>query len=357
MSGVRLVFITQRVDPDDPVLGATVAKLRALAERCDELVVLTDSSIPGALPANCRVRTFAARSRPGRGIRFAAVLGQELARRPRPAAVVAHMCPIYAVLAAPLARPVGIPVLLWYAHWSRTRTLELATRLSNAVISVDARAVPVASSKVIGIGHGIDLDQFPCAPRPAGGELRVLVLGRYSETKGIEPVVRAVGLARGAGLDVTLECYGPTLTTAEERHRVDLERLVAELELGGSVTLGGPIPRGEVVGALAAADVLVNNHRSGAPDKVVYEACAACCPVLVSNPLFDELVDDLEPVLRFPVDDVQALGDRFRAIEALTVADRQQLGAELRRRVGERHSVGSWADAVVSLAATGSRSG
>ena len=61
---MRLIFVTQRVDPDDPVLGATVAKL-ARHERCDELVVLTDSAIPGALPANCRVRLFASRSRPG----------------------------------------------------------------------------------------------------------------------------------------------------------------------------------------------------------------------------------------------------------------------------------------------------
>ena len=33
---------TQSVDAEDPILGATVAKLRALAERCDELVVITD---------------------------------------------------------------------------------------------------------------------------------------------------------------------------------------------------------------------------------------------------------------------------------------------------------------------------
>ena len=31
---MRIVFVTQVVDPDDPVLGATVAKIRALAARC-----------------------------------------------------------------------------------------------------------------------------------------------------------------------------------------------------------------------------------------------------------------------------------------------------------------------------------
>ena len=55
---MRLVVVTQQVDPASPSLGATVDKLRALAARVDELVVLADSAVEGALPANCRVRLF-----------------------------------------------------------------------------------------------------------------------------------------------------------------------------------------------------------------------------------------------------------------------------------------------------------
>ena len=102
---MRLVVVTQQVDPASPVLGATVVKLRALAGRVDELVVLADSAMEGVLQDNCRVRLFSASRRAGRGLRFETALARELARRPRPAAVLAHMCPIYAVLAAPRARP------------------------------------------------------------------------------------------------------------------------------------------------------------------------------------------------------------------------------------------------------------
>ena len=45
---MRLVVVTQQVDPSSPVLGATVPKLRALAARVDELVVLTDSAVDDA---------------------------------------------------------------------------------------------------------------------------------------------------------------------------------------------------------------------------------------------------------------------------------------------------------------------
>ena len=58
---MRLIFVTQRVDAEDPILGATVAKLRALAERCDELIVITDRIGVHDLPDNCTLHTFGAR--------------------------------------------------------------------------------------------------------------------------------------------------------------------------------------------------------------------------------------------------------------------------------------------------------
>src|SRR3954471_18040841 len=159
---MRLVFVTQRVDPEHPILGATVAMIAALAQRFDEVVVFTDTAVSGVLPPNCSVRTFGARTKIGRGLRFARALVAELARDPRPTAVLAHMCPIYAVLAAPLARPLGVRVLLWYAQWRRTRMLDLAARVSTAVVSVDQTTIPIESSKAVGIGHGIDMSLFAC---------------------------------------------------------------------------------------------------------------------------------------------------------------------------------------------------
>ncbi len=46
------------------MLGATVAKLRALAERADEVVVLAQAATPAnGLPDNVQVRTFGAEGR------------------------------------------------------------------------------------------------------------------------------------------------------------------------------------------------------------------------------------------------------------------------------------------------------
>ena len=97
----------------------------------------------------------------------------------------------------------------------------------------------------------------------------------------------------------------------------------------------------------ATHDALVNNMRAGAPDKVVYEAAAACLPVLASNPIFDELLD---PEQRFTRWDPGALAERIRALGALTIEERAILGHRLRERVAAGHSVQSWARGILEAA-------
>jgi glycosyltransferase involved in cell wall biosynthesis len=324
-----LVFVTQEVDPEHPVLAATVPKIEALARRFDEVAVLAASAVPGLLPANCRVVEYGAGSRVRRGRLYAAALERELKRRP--AAVLVHMTPLLAVLAAPLAWPRSVRVLLWFTHWKRSRTLVLAERACAAVLTVDSRSFPLQSRKVVPIGHGIDLDRFPCARRDPAPRLRVLALGRTSPAKGYETIVRAAALA-----DVDLELRGPSFTAEERAERARLERLGARFE--------EPLPYARVPELLFGKDVLVNNMREGALDKVVYEAAATCMPVLASNSGFEDV---LPAELRFRREDPDELAAK---LARLRDADRNAIGGGLRKAVEERHSVGHWADEVVRVA-------
>jgi glycosyltransferase involved in cell wall biosynthesis len=328
----RLVFLTQSVDPAHPALAATIPKIIALANRVDELVVLAQSAASAELPANVDVRTFAAPSRVGRVVRFE----RELARSLPANAVVAHMIPAYVLLAAPLVRPPRIPLLLWYTHWKASAMLRVAERLATAIVSVDRRSFPLDSAKVRPIGHGIDVNEFNCPDRRGRDGVRALVLGRYSPAKGIETILR--GAAEVEGVEV--EVRGASLNGREEQYRRGLERL--------GVPLGDAVPRAQVPELFARADVLVNNMEAGAPDKVVYEAAAACLPVLASNPVFDELFDGYP--LAFDRASPQSLAERLRWFTALDEDERADIGRTLRARVAERHSVETWADGVLAAA-------
>jgi glycosyltransferase involved in cell wall biosynthesis len=329
----RLVFATQKLDPEDPVLAATLPMARALAARVDELVVLCDSAVPGVMPENTRVHEFGGKTQAERGARFSTALAREL--RPRPIGVVAHMVPLYALLAAPLVRPFRIPLVLWYTHWKGHLVVRAAEKLSTAVASVDRRSFPLDSKKVRALGHGIDLGEFACTDVPPGEPLHVLVLGRYSPAKGIETILRGAALA-GA---VRVEAHGSDETF--EGYKRELELLAREV--GADVELGSPVPRAEVPALFARSHVLVNNMRAGAADKVVYEAAASCLPVLASSPVFDDL---LPAELRFERDDPAGLAERFREL------DRRRRPA-LRELVARDHSVEHWADGLLATVERG----
>lgn len=327
----RVVFVTQRVDPDHPVLAAATAKIAALAAQVDEVTVLALYAQRGALPDNCRVHTFGAPTQALRGARFLQLLLQELVLR-RPAAVLAHMSPVYAVLAAPVARPFGVRTLLWFTQRSRSRLLERALRRVDAVLTVDDESFPIASDKVRAIGHGIDVARFPCVAPPGRERLRLLALGRYSPVKGYPELIEA---ALDAGAELAI--HGSTETPEEEEHERSLQRLAAP-----GIVLGGPVAPGGVPGLLAQADALVSATRSGA-DKVVLEAGASCVPAFSPAPAFARLLPD---ELRF-ADDLPA---KLRAFAALPVEARGELGRLLRERVAQGHSVEHWAACVAEAA-------
>jgi glycosyltransferase involved in cell wall biosynthesis len=298
----------------------------------DEVVVLAQSGDGDGMPANVDVRSFGASSQVGRGWRFE----RELQRSLPADAVVAHMIPVYVLLAAPLVRPRRIPLLLWYTHWKASAQLRAAEKLATAIVSVDRRSFPVESAKVRPIGHGIDVSEFFCTDRGERSGVRALVLGRYSPAKGLETILRAAQQVEGVELDVR----GAALSDLEQRHRRELERF--------GIPLRDVVPRAEVLRLLAEADVLVNNMEPGAPDKVVYEAAAACLPVLASNPVFDELFAGYP--LSFERESPESLAERLRWFGSLAAAERAEIGRTLRERVAERHSVETWAEGVLAAA-------
>jgi glycosyltransferase involved in cell wall biosynthesis len=330
----KLVFVTQQVDREHPTLGAAADMVAALAARFDEVVVLAATASADALPPNARFHSFAAPTQLLRGARFELALVRELARG-RPDALLAHMSPVYALLAAPALKPLRVPVLLWFTQREGGTNFRRAVGVVDAILSVDERSVPVSSPKVRAIGHGIDTGLFACRDRPEHEGLRLLSLGRYSEVKGHDVAIRALPALRGAQLTVC----GEEATPNDAHVRARLGALVRELGLEGRVRLLDAVPRGEVPALLAEADVLVNATHGMSADKVVFEALASCTPVVAASPVFDRV---LPSTLRFTDGDPAGLASALRAAAALGEDERRRL----RALVEAEHSVGHWADEV-----------
>ncbi len=355
---MRLVFLTQVIDADHPALAQTIDLVGTLAQRVEEVTVVCDRVGRHDLPANVRFRPFGTSSRLRRGLRFEHILSSELLARRKPDGVLSHMIPIFLTLAAPLARARRVPLLLWYTHWNADRSLRLAVRLADCVLSVDERSFPIETPKLIATGHAIDVERFspdPRGPRRADGALSLLALGRLTPWKGYDTLLAALALAVGRGLDATLEIRGPALTPPEEAHRLELERTIAtSATLRDRVVLAGPLPRDRVPELMRGADALVSAtqpDRAETLDKVVYEAAACGTPVISSNIALREFLAGLPVELLFARRDPEALAAVLQAVGALEPAARAAIGRTLRERVVHGHSVESWADTVVRIVA------
>ena len=352
---MRLVFVTQTIDSEDPNLAVAVDWVKALAVRCEEVRVIADRVRTHDLPPNVTFQTFAAPSRLERGARFERAVAEAL-RDPRPQALIAHMVALFLVLAAPIARVRRVPLILWYAHWRVSPTARLADRLCAAAISVDRDSDPIRSGKLREIGHGIDLSRF--VPKNGseydGSTLRLLALGRTAPWKGYSTLLDGFEEALGSGLDATLEIRGPSTKAEEQSHRADLAaRIAGSPALSTHADIAAPVPRDRVPALLAASDALVtaadSGHATQTLDKVVYEASACAVPVIASNPALGRFLGDLPLRLDFRAGDALDLARALRDFGAASPALREQVGLELRRRVEQGHSVDTWADRVLDV--------
>jgi glycosyltransferase involved in cell wall biosynthesis len=359
---MRILFVTQTIDADHPALAQTVDLVRALAARATAVTVLCDSVRRHELPANVEFRTFGARTRAGRTYRFLRAARAVLLSRRRPDAVLVHMVPLFLLLLAPLAKPARVRLLLWYTHWHASRSLRLATKLADAVLSVDRRSFPLATTKLQATGHAIDVSRFtPGEAQPPAGPLQLLALGRMARWKGYETMLEGLRLAVDRGLDADLELRGPALTADEQAHAAELAAIVAESQqLRARVRIEQPLAREEIPGRLRRADALLSATQprgSETLDKVVYEAAACGVPVVASNAALEEFLGGLDLELRFSPRDAGALAEILLGLARAAPEARREAGLELRRRVVADHSLDSWADVVAATLAAGARGG
>lgn len=147
----------------------------------------------------------------------------------------------------------------------------------------------------------IPADIVRATPRERPAERPVLIAVGSQETtyKAHDVAIQSVALLQQRGAPVRLVLVGGGRT-----HQ-SLQDLAAQLGVTGSVDFRGALPREEVAGALAAADVLVHPSRTEGLPRVVLEGMAQGLPV-VATPVggIPELVPPEQVV---PVGDAESL--------------------------------------------------
>jgi glycosyltransferase involved in cell wall biosynthesis len=201
-------------------------------------------------------------------------------------------------------------------------------------LAAECRGLGLADERVHLVHNAIDTREYArrlprCEAKRAWGvpeeALLVGAVGRLSDEKGFDLLIRGVHGLRQKGLPVVLAIAGEGPT------RAALQRLIAELKAAAYVRLLGHLadPRG----LYEALDLFVlSSHREGLPN-VVLEAMAMEAPVVATRVAgVPSLVEDGRSGLVVPPGDLPALAD---AMERLLrdVALRGALAEQARQRV------------------------
>lgn len=167
---MRVLMITQRVDPNDAVLGFVVRWIEALAAKVNHLnVICLDQparTVLEALPRNVKVFSLGKERGVGRLLMLLNFWRKVWRSSRGVSAIFSHMVPRYAVLAAPIAKVRRTKHVLWYTHRQITGELRLAVRLVDAVLTAAPESFPIEAAKVHSLGHGIDADFLGRCERP-----------------------------------------------------------------------------------------------------------------------------------------------------------------------------------------------
>ena len=287
---MRLLFITQKIDRSDDLLGVYHEWVRELANHVKQVHVVCLYLGEYNLPSNVTVYSLgkeAGRSRLKYLGRFFSYLWR---RRGEYDKVFVHMNPEYIVLAGWWWKLTGKEITFWYAHYLKTWRLVIASWFADQILTSVHQAFPFPSSKVKAVGQGIDVDRFYLAPRVRPGQpVKLLFVGRISPVKDLLTLVEAARELKLKQIPFTLSIVGEP--GEKDRQYFDQVKLkISQAGINDRVIWLGKRPNNQMPEIYQAHDLYVNLTRTGSFDKTILEAMACGAPILTANRVFCDLL-------------------------------------------------------------------
>jgi glycosyltransferase involved in cell wall biosynthesis len=346
---MRVLMMTQAVDPGDPVLGFTAGWVSALASHVDHVDVLCLRAIAGGHPPNVTVSTIGTSGDAGRISRLMQFERGVYRLVPRADVILSHMIPRYACCAGPIAMAARRPMLLWYTHRHDSFELRLASTFSRFVATAVASSFPFATPKLRVMGHGIDSRFFAPDPTVAPAAPAVILFaGRMAPVKRQKTLVEALTHLAPAHREARVVFAGAPDERGEYDHEV--REVAARLGVNRRITFAGPLAPDALLDWYRRATVAVNLSPDGLFDKAALEGMMTGTPTIVAATAFDSLLQPSAAWLRIASgDDPVALARVLDRVMGLTPSARRQVATEVRERAIAAHALDGFMPRLVSL--------
>lgn len=335
---MKLVFICQAVDLDDPILATTVRWINVLANspQVDQVSVIPLRRGRFAFPQNVLVEpAIKGKNRLDTLIRFyKAVIRQW---RDGVDCFFIYMGGPYPALLLPF-KVLGKAIYQWKAHPHISPTMNFYARYCvTKLFTSTEHAFPLRLPNRVIVGQGVDTHLFMIKQKAKCKDL--ITVGRISQSKRLDVMLKALAYCNDYyGTSYRLDIYGP-ISETNVSYQQRLSRLVAELNLTNLVSFCGAVPHDQLPDVLSQYRLYLN-FSDTALDRAVVEAMACGLSVLSTNPcVADILSSNLRGELIVPANDLQKQAKHIYHILNMSQSQLTVVGRALREIVVKNHNL------------------
>lgn len=337
---MKLLFITQKIDLNDDVLGVYHNWANDLAKKFDKVSIICLFQGKTKLSNNVDVFSLGKESGCSRLkyiFKFYKYIWQ---LRKNYDTVLVHMNPIYIILGGFFWKLYSKKISLWYNHPMGNFTVKMGIFLADKVFCTSNYAFAFKYKKTKIMPVGIDLSVFKKDLGVIRKNDQILCLGRISPIKKIEYLVDAVKILDSRGVNFRLLMVGSPVTEKDKLYESKLKNEAADLVLKKKVVFLHGISNNKTPAIYSNSGLFINLTPTGSFDKTTLEAMACQTPVLVSNEVFKKFFSlETQVVCMFKENSATDLADKIELIFALPIYKKQELAEYLRKIVTNNHSL------------------
>lgn len=276
---MRLLFVTQALDLDDPVLSAYHGWVAEMAKRAERVEAVCLKEGRHALPQNVSVHSLGKEK--GRAPSFVYALRfLRLAWRLRGRydAVFVHMNQEYLLIAGWLWKLMGKKAYLWRNHYAGSLLTDIAAAFCEKVFCTSKHSYTAKYRKTVLMPVGVDTARFSPGTDEERVPRSVLFFARMSPSKRPELLVEALKLLSSRGVDYSASFVGSPLPKDEVWYEA-----LKESAAGLPASFRPGVPNDAATSLYRSHAIFVNSSPSGMLDKTIFEAAASGAAVIAAS--------------------------------------------------------------------------
>ena len=327
----RLIIYNLETDLDSHVLAAAHDWVESFANQAAEVVVYSTHVGTYSLAKNVVVNEIGGGSPRKKVIAILRLLRSAIKEIPnrKDISVFHHMSTRSLLITGLIYRSMGVKQGLWYSHSKKSISLKISHFFANEIFTSTSNAIPISSSKINYVGHGIKTERFTNGLSNSQlSRSGVVAVGRVVPIKRLELLIDAVF---NSGIqEFRITCLGPFEEEDAYPQRLKVMAKTKKVDL----VLKGAIPYADIPALLINFDFVFTGTPSSV-DKAVIEGALSGCFVISSEKQALKLTGMDKVFEALGSRDIPTLEVQLLTLSGLPATEKELLRSKLSARARE----------------------